>query len=163
MVHPALLLEPVTTDLVSTISLQHPKTSAVRKLGRPITPSVEGRTEMPLKCVHLHRLSQISDTNWPMCKPNDRRVRVFWCTWLTLGPWPMTASRQKGSFAVYRNPGTSVELIRLDVVTPALTHARLKRSPVEGCRTAGIGEGFIDATFHTFQPANIDVCTHVAQ
>ena len=72
MVHAALLLEPVTTDLVFTICLQHPKTSAVRQLGRPITPSVEGTTDMPLKRVHLHRLPQISDTNWPMCKPNDR-------------------------------------------------------------------------------------------
>jgi hypothetical protein len=60
--------------------------------------AVEGRTDMPLKRAHLHRFSQISDTNWLMCKPNDRRVRVSWCTWLTLELWPMTASRQEQPF-----------------------------------------------------------------
>jgi hypothetical protein len=50
--------------------------------------TIEGRTDMPLKRAHLHRFSQISDTNWLMRKPNDRRVRVSWCTWLTLELWP---------------------------------------------------------------------------
>jgi hypothetical protein len=28
---------------------QHPKSSAIHKLGRPITPSLEGRTDMPFR------------------------------------------------------------------------------------------------------------------
>jgi hypothetical protein len=36
------MLETVTKDLVFTISeAQHPKSSAIHKLGRPITPSFE--------------------------------------------------------------------------------------------------------------------------
>ena len=62
--------------------------------------TIEGRTDMPLKRAHLHRFSQLSDTNWLMCKPNDRRVRVSRCTWLTLELWPMTAPRQKGTLDV---------------------------------------------------------------
>jgi hypothetical protein len=51
MVHAALLLlmlEAVTTDLVFTISLKrsHPKSSAIHKLGRPITPSHGGTKRM---------------------------------------------------------------------------------------------------------------------
>src|SRR6202795_1733114 len=47
MVHAAILLlmlEAVTTDLVFTISLKRstPKSSAIHKLGRPITPSFGG-------------------------------------------------------------------------------------------------------------------------
>src|ERR1700730_16474983 len=60
--------------------------------------AVEGRTDVPLKRAHPHQFSQISDTNWLMSKPNDRRVRVSWCTRLTFELWPMTALRQKRTF-----------------------------------------------------------------
>jgi hypothetical protein len=60
--------------------------------------AVEGRADMPLKRALLHRFSQISGTDWLMCKPIDRRVRVSCCTLLMLGLWPMTALRHKRSF-----------------------------------------------------------------
>jgi hypothetical protein len=51
MVHAALLLlmlEAVTTDLVShQPEAQHPKSSAIHKLGRPITPSFGGEADIP--------------------------------------------------------------------------------------------------------------------
>ena len=61
--------------------------------------AVEGRTDMLLKRADLQRFYQFSGTDWLMCEPIDRRVRVSCCTWLTLGLWPMTALRHKRPFA----------------------------------------------------------------
>jgi hypothetical protein len=62
--------------------------------------AVEGRTDMPLKRADLQRFYQFSGTDWLMCEPVDRRVRVSCWTWLTLGLWPMTALRQKLPFGL---------------------------------------------------------------
>ena len=63
--------------------------------------AVEGRTDMLLKRADLQRFYQFSGTDWLMCEPIDRRVRVSCCTWLTLGHWPMTALRQKQPCACF--------------------------------------------------------------
>ena len=36
---------------------------------------------MLLKRADLQRFYQFSGTDWPMCEPIDRRVRVSCCTW----------------------------------------------------------------------------------
>jgi hypothetical protein len=58
---------------------------------------------MLLKQADLQRFYQFSGTDWLMCEPIDRRVRVSCCIWLTLGLWPMTALRQeRSSWAILR-------------------------------------------------------------
>ena len=43
------------------------------------------------------------------------------------------------------------------MIAPAVAHCGFQRRPVQRGAAADICEGFIDAAFHAFQPANIDV------
>jgi hypothetical protein len=108
---------------------------------------VEGRTDMLLKRADLQRFYQFSGTDWLMCEPIDRRVRVSCCTWLSLGLWPMTALRQERPLRIII-PETLDQPCRKPRETGTLTSASLIASSSRSIATYSPCQ-YASAALHT--------------